>query len=104
MSYWVSQRTREIGIRNAIGASRWDIFQLVLSRGMLLAGCGVIAGLGASFLMTRYLASLLFGVSTHDWMTMTAVPVVLAVIAFVACCVPARRASRIDPMVALRFE
>lgn len=76
----------------------------MLSRGMLLAGCGVIAGLGASFVLTRYMVSLLFGVSTHDWVTMTTVPVVLAVIAFIACCVPARRASRIDPMVALRFE
>jgi putative ABC transport system permease protein len=104
VSYWVSQRTREIGIRNAIGARRWDIFELVLSRGMLLVGGGVVAGLAASFILTRYLASLLFGVSTHDWMTMTAVPVVLAVIAFLACCIPARRASRIDPMVALRFE
>src|SRR5579872_785507 len=104
VSYWVSQRTREIGIRSALGARQLDIFELVLSRGMLLVGCGIAAGLAGSFVMNRYLSSLLFGVSAHDWTTMAAVPVVLTLVALVACCVPARRASRVDPLVALRFE
>ena len=104
VSYWVSQRTREIGIRQALGARQLDVFELVVSRGMLLAGCGIAVGLAASFALTRYLSSLLFGVSAQDWMTMAIVPLILIAVAFLACWIPARRASRVDPMVALRFE
>ena len=104
VSYWVSQRTREIGIRSALGARRRDIFELVIGRGMILAAGGAMLGVLVSFMLTRYMASLLFGVSPHDWLTMTGVPVLLALVALVACCLPARRASRVDPMVALRFE
>ena len=104
VSYWVSQRTREIGIRTALGAERADILRLVLGRGMLLVGIGVVGGLLASLALTRFLASLLFGVSTHDALTMAAVPVTLGLIALAACYVPARRAARVDPLVALRFE
>jgi putative ABC transport system permease protein len=104
VSYWVSQRTREIGIRSALGAQSRDIFELVIGRGMFLAGCGAAVGVIASLLLTRFMASLLFGVSPQDWVTMTSVPVLLGIVTFVACSVPARRASRVDPVVALRFE
>ena len=104
VSYWVSQRTREIGIRSALGAQRRDIFELVIGRGMTLAAVGAMLGVLVSCMLTRYMASLLFGVSPRDRLTMTAVPVLLGVVALVACCIPARRAARVDPMVALRFE
>ena len=104
VSYWVTQRTREIGIRGALGARRGDIFSLVLGQGMMLAGCGLAAGVAASLLVTRYLGTLLFGVSARDATILTAVPVVLAVVALAACAIPARRASRIHPLLALRFE
>jgi putative ABC transport system permease protein len=104
VSYWVSQRTREIGIRTALGAGRTDILRLVLGRGMLLVGVGAGCGLLASLALMRFLATLLFGVSTHDALTMAAVPVTLGLIALAACYVPARRAARVDPLVALRFE
>ena len=104
VSYWVSQRTREIGIRTALGAERGDILRLVFGRGMVLVGIGVAGGLAASLALTKFLASLLFGVSAHDALTMAAVPVTLGLIAVAACYVPARRAARVDPVVALRFE
>lgn len=104
VSYWVSQRTREIGIRSALGAQRRDILGLVIGRGMTLVAGGVLAGLAASLVVTRYAASLLYGVSTHDWAIMAAVSVLLAVVAFTACLAPAKRAVRVDPVVALRFE
>jgi putative ABC transport system permease protein len=104
VSYWVSQRTREIGIRNALGARHWDIVELVVGRAMLLVASGVAAGLAGSFVLTRYLSSLLFGVGAHDWATMAAVPVLLAAVALAACSIPALSATRVDPVVALRFE
>jgi putative ABC transport system permease protein len=104
VSYWVSQRTREIGIRMALGAQHRNIFELVIGRGMFLAAVGAAIGVIASLLLTHYMASLLFGVSPYDWVTMTTVPVLLGLVTFVACSVPARRASRVDPVVALRFE
>ncbi len=69
-----------------------------------MAPSGAAAGVIASFLLTRYIASLLFGVSAHDWLTMTGVPLLLGIVTFVACAVPARRAAKVDPVVALRFE
>ncbi len=104
VSYWVAQRTREIGIRSALGAQQSDILQLVLGHGMLLAVTGTAIGLAASLPLARFLASLLFGVSTHDALTLGATAAALIGVALVACYIPARRAAKLDPLVALRFE
>jgi putative ABC transport system permease protein len=104
VSYWVAQRTREIGIRSALGAKQSDILQLVLGHGMLLAVTGTAIGLAASLPLTRFLASLLFGVSTHDALTLSAAAAALIGVALLACYIPARRAAKVDPLVALRFE
>jgi putative ABC transport system permease protein len=103
-AYLVSQRTREIGVRLALGADRRDIFRLVLGRGMALAAAGAVAGLGGALWLTRIMQSLVFSVSTNDPATFAAVPVVLVAVAFLACYLPARRAMRVDPVVALRCE
>jgi ABC-type antimicrobial peptide transport system permease subunit len=104
MSYLVSQRTREMGIRMALGAQRRDVLQLVIRRGMLLTMVGVGLGLAGSFGLTRLISSLLFGVSATDIGTFGAVSSLLFVIALLACWLPARRASRVDPIVALHAE
>src|SRR5205823_11446726 len=103
MSYSVSQRTREIGIRMALGAQRRDVLQLVIRQGMLLTIVGVGLGLAGSFGLTRLISSLLFGVSATDIGTFGAVSSLLFVIALLACWLPAR-ASRVDPIVALHTE
>jgi putative ABC transport system permease protein len=104
MAYSVSQRSHELGIRIAVGASPRDILQLVLGQGIRLTLFGAAFGLLASLLVTRALASLLFGVSATDPVTFIAVPIVLALVAMLACYLPARRAMRVDPMIALRYE
>ena len=104
MSYSVSQRTREIGIRMALGAQRTDVLRLVVRQGMLLTTIGVGLGLAGSLGLTRLISSLLFGVSATDIGTFGAVSTLLLMIALVACWLPARRASSVDPMVALRAE
>ena len=103
-AYLVSQRTREIGVRVALGANRQDIFALVLRRGLALSVIGVAIGLAGASWLTRVMQSLLFSVSVTDPATFVAVPLVLMLVSFVACYLPARRAARVDPLVALRYE
>lgn len=104
LAYSVARRTHEIGIRMALGAARADVMKLVLARGLRFALFGVLAGLAGALLLTRVLASLLFGVSPTDLATFALVTALLALTAFLACYIPARRATRVDPMVALRYD
>jgi predicted permease len=104
MAYSVSQRTHEIGVRMALGATRTDVFRLVLKQGMLMLGIGVLVGTAGAAAAAQGLKSLLFGVSPMDPVTFGTVPLVLAFVALVACLVPAMRATRVDPIVALRYE
>jgi len=101
-SYYVTQRTHEIGVRMALGAQIGDVLKLVLRRAMLLAVIGIVIGIAGAFAVTRYMATLLFGVKPVDGITFVAVAVLLAAVVFVACLVPARRAAKIDPLQALR--
>jgi putative ABC transport system permease protein len=104
LAYNVSQRSREIGIRMALGARQRDVLTMVLREGMILLGVGTLAGLAGAFALTRLFRSLLFGVTATDPLTYILVPMLLAAVALVACLIPARRAARVDPMVALRSE
>ena len=104
LSYSVNQQTREIGVRMALGATPAEVLRWVVGQGFRLAAVGLLIGLVAGLALMRFLASLLFGVSTHDPATFGAVALVLAIVAFLACYVPARRATRVSPVVALRYE
>jgi putative ABC transport system permease protein len=104
ISYSVEQRTREIGIRAALGASRSDLLRLILRHGMLMAVIGLVLGFGGAYWLTRLLANLLFGVGARDPFTIGVVASILTCVALLACYIPARRATKVDPMVALRYE
>jgi predicted permease len=104
ISYSVAQRTNELGIRLALGARHLDVLRLVLSGGFKLALIGIALGLVLSFVVTRFLSTLLFGVRTTDLFTFSALSVLLVVVSLLACYLPARRAAKVDPLVALRYE
>ena len=104
VAYTVSRQTHEIGIRMALGAGHADVLRMVMRMGLRLIGLGTVAGLAASFGVTRLLASQLWGISPHDPVTLCSVVAVVAISGLAACYFPARRATRVDPMVALRYE
>jgi putative ABC transport system permease protein len=104
MSYLVAQRTNEIGIRMALGADRNDVLRLILKHGITLAIAGIFIGIVASLAITRLMSDLLYGVSPTDPATFIAIPVVLMLVAFVSCLLPARSATKVDPIVALKYE
>jgi len=104
MTYTVSQRTREIGLRMALGAQVRDVLRLIVSQGMRMVMIGLVLGLVGALALTRVFASLLLGVGTTDPLTFVGVAILLLAIALLACWIPARRAARVDPLVALRHE
>jgi ABC-type antimicrobial peptide transport system permease subunit len=104
VAFFVTRRTQEIGIRLAIGAQRGDLLRLVLGEGARLAAFGVVIGIVASFAITRLLSSLLFGISVTDPLTFAGVAALLFLVALAASYIPARRAMRVDPVTALRYE
>jgi putative ABC transport system permease protein len=104
ISYFAGQRTREIGVRLALGAQRKDILNLVLSQGISIVVIGIVVGMAGAFAATRLLSSFLIGVNATDVLTFALVAASLAVVALLACWIPARSATTVDPLVALRYE
>ena len=104
ISYLVGQRTQELGIRMALGAQRSDVLRLVLANGIKMVLLGVTAGLLASLGLTRLLTKMVYGISTNDPATFAVMAVLLVIASLCACLIPARRATKIDPLVALRYE
>jgi putative ABC transport system permease protein len=104
MSYSVSQRTKEIGIRIALGAGSRDVLRLILDQAARLAIAGVLSGVAGAFFLRKILASLLYGLSDNDPITLLSVPLVMILVVLLACYLPARRAAKVDPLVTLRYE
>ncbi|HEY5030203.1 MAG TPA: FtsX-like permease family protein, partial [Candidatus Angelobacter sp.] len=104
ISYSVAQRTQEIGVRMALGAQPRDISAMVLLQGVRLAGLGIAIGLVVAFVVSRLIANFLYGVNASDPLTFVSVTLTLMAVALLACYIPARRAARVDPIVALRYE
>jgi ABC-type antimicrobial peptide transport system permease subunit len=104
LSYEVARRTRELGIRMALGAQKRELMRLVVRRGLLLALAGALIGIGTAMAVTRLMAAMLYNVRPYDPATFVGVAILLVLVALAACSIPARRAMRIDPMVALRYE
>ena len=104
MSHIVAQQTHEIGVRMALGADSKDVLKLILGKGLMMTIIGVSIGIGGALGLSRFLSGLLYGVKPTDPLTYSAVSLILIAVALLACYIPARRAARVDPMVALRFE
>jgi putative ABC transport system permease protein len=104
ISYSVSHHTREIGIRMALGAQGRDVLKLIVGKGLVLTFIGIALGLLGALGITRVMQAMLFGISATDWVTFTAVATLLAFVGLIAALIPARRATKVDPLVALRYE
>lgn len=104
MANAVAERTHEIGIRMALGAQQGDVFRMVVGRGLLLTSVGIALGLAGAYALAQTLSGLLFGVTSRDPLAFAGIPLLLALVALAACWIPARRATRVDPIVALRYE
>jgi putative ABC transport system permease protein len=104
LAYSVARRTKEIGTRLALGASRWDVLGLIARDGMLVTGFGTILGVSGALITTRVLRAFLFGVTPQDPITFAVAAILIDIVAMLACWLPARKAANVDPMVALRYE